>query len=164
MPKIDIASLPVREGSSGYPKEFRKLAGLRRKWALGDGGLPPGEELEDFGVNLVDLPPGAWSSQRHWHSEEDEFVYVLEGELTLVTDRGEELLKAGDAAVFSKRDEDAHHLINKSGTPARFLEVGGRSDGDATFYPDIDLHKRPDNVGGDFTRKDGTPYEDNQDD
>ncbi len=147
MPKIDPASVPRREGS-GYPAPFAKLARDRVKQALGDAG-----GLSDFGVNLTRLPPGGWSSQRHWHSREDEFVYLLEGELVLVTDAGEQTLRAGDCAAFPKGVADGHCLINRSSTLAIYLEVGTRSSGDTCHYPDIDLH-----WDGGFTHKDGTPY------
>lgn len=96
MPKIDLAAIPVRNGS-GYPPPFDAPCAARTRRRLGDAG-----GLRDFGVNLMTLPPGGWSSQRHWHSEEDEFVYVLEGELTLVEDNAETLLRAGDCAAFPK--------------------------------------------------------------
>src|SRR5205807_5005264 len=101
-------------------------------------------------------PRGAWSSQRHWHSSEDEFVYILSGEVLLVTDGGEEILRAGDCAAFPKSAPNGHHLVNRSGEAAICLEVGTRSDDDVTTYPDVDM--RIDNREGWFTRKDGTPY------
>src|SRR5438105_13151657 len=108
MGKIDPTSLSERKGSS-YPAPFDQPAAGRIRQRLGDAG-----GLTQFGVNLLHLPPGAWSSQRHWHSGEDEFVYVLSGEVTLVTDKGEELLRAGECAAFPKNLADGHHLINKS--------------------------------------------------
>jgi uncharacterized cupin superfamily protein len=150
MRKIDVASVPQRKGS-GYPAPFSEKVAGRVKRRLGDAG-----GLTDFGVNLTLLPPGAWSSQRHWHTAEDEFVYVLSGELTLVTDAGEETLCAGDCAAFPKNAPDGHHLINRSGAPATYLEVGTRSHEDACHYPDIDLHI--DAKLDAFTHKDGTPY------
>ena len=106
----------------------------RLRQRLGEGG-----GLKDFGVNLTRLPPGNWSSQRHWHSHEDEFVYVLEGELTLIEDDGETLLRANDCAAFPKNDPNGHHLINKSSAMVTCLEVGTRSEQDVCQYPDIDL-------------------------
>ncbi|HVP86351.1 MAG TPA: cupin domain-containing protein [Rhizomicrobium sp.] len=150
MPKIDIAKAPVRKGSL-YPEPFGKPAAERVRQALGDAG-----GLNDFGVNILTLPPGAWSSQRHWHDKEDEFVYVLTGELTLVTDEGEEILKPGDCAAFPKNASSGHHLINKSGAPATCLEVGTRTADDSTTYPDIDLFF--DGNLGWYTKKNGTPY------
>jgi len=150
MPRIDIASVPERKGS-GYPPPYAASAGERRKQALGDAG-----GLTDFGVNLTRLPAGAWSSQRHWHSHEDEFVYVLSGELVLVSDAGEQVLRAGDCAAFPHNVADGHHLINRSTGMAVYLEVGSRSNEDTCTYPDIDLHLE---CGADrFSHKDGTPY------
>jgi uncharacterized cupin superfamily protein len=108
-------------------------------------------------VNLTRLPAGAWSSQRHWHSAEDEFVYVLEGELVLVTDAGEEILRAGDCAGFRAGTPDGHHLQNRGTQDALFLEVGSRrTEYDEVIYPDIDL-KSPKQRAG-FTHADGRPY------
>ena len=112
--------------------------------------------LTDFGVNLMRLPPGGWSSQRHWHSHEDEFVFVLEGELTLIEDGGETVLRAGDCAAFPKGSGNGHHLINKSGRMAVYLEVGMRSPADVTICSDIDMMST--NADGRFVHKDGTPY------
>ncbi len=108
MPKIDIAAVPERKGS-GYPPPFDAPCAERVRQRLGNAG-----GLTDFGVNLMRLPPGNWSSQRHWHSAEDEFVYVLEGELTLIEDGGETVLRADDCAAFPKGSGNGHHLINKS--------------------------------------------------
>ena len=108
MPKIDIAAVPERKGS-GYPPPFDAPCAERVRQRLGNAG-----GLTDFGVNLMRLPPGNWSSQRHWHSHEDEFVYVLEGELTLIEDGGETVLRAGDCAAFAKGSGNGHHMINKS--------------------------------------------------
>jgi len=96
MPKIDIASVPELQGT-GYPQPYAACSAERIRQRLGDAG-----GLSDFGVNLMRLPPGNWSSQRHWHSAEDEFVFVLEGELTLIEDGGETVLRAGDCAAFPK--------------------------------------------------------------
>ncbi len=150
MAKIDIQKVPVRKGS-GYPAPFHESAKDRTKLPLGDAG-----GLSDFGVNLTRLPPGNWSSQRHWHSHEDEFVYVLEGELTLVTDAGETLLRVGDCAAFPKNKPDGHHLINKGAATAVYLEVGTRSKDDVCRYPDIDL--MIENRTDVFAHRDGTPY------
>jgi uncharacterized cupin superfamily protein len=149
MPKIDLATVPERRGS-GYPAPYAQAAQGRIKQALGTAG-----GLDDFGVNLTRLPPGGWSSQRHWHSSEDELVYVLAGELVLVTDAGEQPLRAGECAAFPKNVPDGHHLINRSAETAVYLEIGTRSKDDACHYPDIDLY-----VEGEqgYTHKDGTPY------
>ena len=150
MPKIDIDSVPERKGS-GYPAPFHEKAAGRIKQALGDAG-----GLSQFGVNLVHLPPGTWSSQRHWHSAEDEFVTVLSGELVLVSDAGEEILRAGDCAAFPKNLADGHHLINRSTKTAVYLEVGTRSADDFVVYPDIDM--QIDSRVGHYAHKDGTLY------
>jgi uncharacterized cupin superfamily protein len=149
MPKIDVANVPERRGSN-YPSPFAELAGQRVRKALGNAG-----GLKDFGVNLTELPPGAWSSQRHWHTCEDEFVFVLAGELTMVTDAGEQVLRAEDCAAFPKNVADGHHLINRSDALATYLEIGIRADTDSCHYPDIDLHCE---VDGNYTHKDGSAY------
>lgn len=105
MPKIDMAAVPVRKGC-GYPVPFDAPCAVRTRQRLGEAG-----GLRDFGVNLMSLPPGAWSAQRHWHSHEDEFVYVLEGEVRLIEDRGETVLKAGDSATFAKGTGKGHQQI-----------------------------------------------------
>jgi uncharacterized cupin superfamily protein len=150
MPKIDLASVPPRQGS-GYPEPFATACARRTRQRLGDAG-----GLRDFGVNLMILPPGAWSSQRHWHSHEDELVYVLEGELVLVEDGGETLMRAGDCAAFPKGTGNGHHLQNRSSEVARYLEVGSRQPDDLTTCSDIDLKSA--NADGRFVHKDGTPY------
>jgi uncharacterized cupin superfamily protein len=148
--KIDVAKVHRRKGSN-YPPPYNDKAGERIKQAVGDAA-----GLSDFGVNLTHLPPGAWSSQRHWHTAEDEFVFVISGELTLITDDGEEILRAGDCAGFPKNQPNAHHLVNRSGAMAVYLEIGTRADAvDACHYPDIDMHLE--RAKG-FTRKDGTPF------
>lgn len=148
MKKIDIATVPTRVGSS-YPSPFDgPCSGRSRQPVARHAGLTL------FGVNLTVIEPGAWSSQRHWHSHEDEFVWVVEGELTLVTDAGEELLRAGDCAAFRRGDPDGHHLINKSGRPARVLEIGNADDDDRCVYPDIDMIAGPDG----YVHRDGKPY------
>lgn len=149
MPKIDAASLPEKKGSN-YPKPFDAPCAERLRKRLGDAA-----GLTDFGVNLLRLPPGAWSSQRHWHRREDEFVYVVSGEVVLVTDKGETVLRAGDCAGFPKDDGDGHKLVNKSGNVAVCLEVGSRSAEDICTYSDIDMVL--DRSAG-FTHKDGKPY------
>jgi len=149
MPKIDIAAVPARPGS-GYPPPFDAPCAARTRRRLGDAG-----GLRDFGVNLMNLPPGSWSSQRHWHSAEDEFVYVLEGEVVLVTDAGEETLRAGDCAGFKAGVKDGHHLQNRSPTDALVLEVGSRREAEDTGeYSDIDMRFSPHG----YARKGGTPY------
>ncbi|HKP26044.1 MAG TPA: cupin domain-containing protein [Dongiaceae bacterium] len=150
MPKIDVAAVPKRKGV-GYPPPFAALSVDRIRQRLGDAG-----GLSDFGINLMHLPPGNWSSQRHWHSHEDEFVYVLEGELTLIEDDGETVLRAGDCAAFPKNTGNGHHMINKSNAMAVYLEVGSRSPVDLTTCSDIDM--KSSSTDGRFVHKDGTPY------
>jgi uncharacterized cupin superfamily protein len=112
MPKIDIAAVPERKGA-GYPPPFDAPCADRVRQRLGNAG-----GLTDFGINLMRLPPGTGSSQRHFHSHEDEFVYVLEGELTLIEDGGETILRAGDCAAFPEGSGNGHHMINRSGAMA----------------------------------------------
>ncbi len=151
MPKIDIAAAPTRFGT-GYPEPFASACVGRRRWKLGDAA-----GLNQFGVNLLRLPPGQWSSQRHWHTAEDEFVFVLEGEVVLVTDAGEETLQTGDCAGFKAGVADGHCLQNRSDREAVLLEVGARRpDEDGVDYPDIDLMFKPGSDG--FEHRDGTPY------
>ena len=150
MPKIDLSTVPIRKGS-GYPAPFDAPCVERTRRRLGDAG-----GLTDFGVNLMTLPPGGWSSQRHWHSHEDELVYVLEGELVLVEDGGETLLKAGDCATFAKNSGNGHHMINRSSATAVYLEVGSRNPDDVITCSDIDMMSP--SSDGRFLHKDGTPY------
>jgi uncharacterized cupin superfamily protein len=150
MPKIDIAAVPKRKGS-GYPLPFDAPCAERVRQRLVFAG-----GLTDFGANLMHLPPGNWSSQRHWHSHEDEFVYVLEGEVTLIEDGGETILRAGDCAAFPKGSGNGHHMINRSSAMAIYLEVGSRQPEDLTTCSDIDMMSS--NAEGRFVHKDGTPY------
>ena len=150
MPKIDISAVPVRQGS-GYPAPYSAPCADRTRRRLGDAG-----GLRDFGVNLMTLPPGGWSSQRHWHSHEDEFVYVLEGELKLVEDQGETILRAGECAAFPKGTGNGHHLVNASDKVAVYIEVGSRHPDDLTTCSDIDMKSA--NSDGRFVHKDGSPY------
>jgi uncharacterized cupin superfamily protein len=136
-----------------YPAPFGEPLKGREKRALGD---PLG--LTQFGVNLVTLAPGAWSSQRHWHENEDEFVYVLEGEITLVTDAGETVLRPGMAAGFPAGKPDGHHLINRTDKFALYLEVGTRASTEVAHYSDIDLGARKEGGRFVFTTKNGEPY------
>ncbi len=149
---VEAMSLPPRRGSS-YPAEFRHVVGSREKRALGAA-----TGLTKYGVNLVHLPPGAWSSQRHWHSHEDEFVYVLEGEIALVTDAGEQVLTAGMGAGFPAGCADGHHLINRSDRMAIYLEIGDRDDADKVDYPDIDMRLEKRDGTFAFLHKNGKPY------
>lgn len=149
-PALDCAAVPAKRGSD-HPAPYR-LSG-REKRALGDA-----LSLTRFGVNLVRLPPGAPSTQRHWHTRQDEFVYVLAGELVLITEGGEQVLGAGMAAGFPAGVPDGHVLVNRGAHDALYLEVGDRTPGDEVVYPDIDLEVRWIDGEERFVRKDGTPY------
>ena len=150
MPRIEIAALPVREGV-GYPAPFASLSAHRLRRKLGEAG-----GIGQFGVNLTRLPAGEWSSQRHWHSREDEFVFVLEGEVVLAEDGGETVLRTGDAAAFPMGTGDGHHMINRSDRDAVYLEIGGRDPDDVITCSDIDMMSP--SRDGRFLHKDGTPY------
>lgn len=151
MKKIDIAAARTVTGS-GYPAPYDEPCRQRKRVRLGDVA-----GLTQFGINLLRLPPGAWSSQRHWHSAEDEFVYILEGEVVLVSDAGEEVLRAGDCAGFKAGEPDGHQLQNRSNAQVVLLEIGSRNpESDAVDYPDIDLEIRAGTRS--FLHKDGTPY------
>lgn len=138
---------------SGYPEPYRSRMGDRAKRRLGDAC-----GLTHFGVNLVTLGPGAQSALRHWHTMEEEFVYVLEGEVVLVTDAGEQSLHAGDCAGYPAGRGDGHHFVNRSATDARYLEIGDRSKGDHAIYPDDDLMWGDDLDGKFAAHKDGSRY------
>lgn len=133
MPKIDLNAVPAHPGS-GYPAPYDAPCAKRLRQRVGDAG-----GLQDFGVNRMVLPPGGWSSQRHWHSHEDEFVIVLQGELVLVEDGTRTRLVAGDCAAFPKNSGNGHHFINQSAAEAVYLEVGSRHPDDLTTCSDIDL-------------------------
>ena len=150
MARLDLSSIPVQSGT-GYPDPFAELVNGRSKQALGDAG-----GLTQFGVNLVELKPGAASSQRHWHAKEDEFVMVVSGELVLVTDEGETLMRAGDCAAFPAGRPNGHHLVNRGWGNALLLAVGSRIPGETAEYPDIDL--KYDGATNSYLHKDGTPY------
>jgi uncharacterized cupin superfamily protein len=156
--KLRIPALRVDDIKSvnpdGYPAAFFARMGQRAKRRVGDAC-----GLTQFGVNHVTLQPGAQSALRHWHSDEDEFVYVLVGEVVLITNAGEQILHAGDAAGFPAGRADAHHFINRSNAPVVYLEVGTRTDIDTCTYPDDDLQweVRPDGTHR-ALHKDGTPW------
>jgi uncharacterized cupin superfamily protein len=151
--KIDLstatATAETRKGSA-YPPPFDAPCRERERVRLGRAA-----GLTQFGVNRLRLAPGTWSSQRHWHSHEDEFILVLEGEVVLVTDDGEERLIAGDCAGFPAGRRDGHHLQNRSSRDAFVLEVGTSNEAvDTTTYPDIDMLALPEG----YVRRDGTKY------
>jgi uncharacterized cupin superfamily protein len=150
MKKIELAGIPLETGSS-YPSPFDIPCRLQTCQRLARHA-----GLTLFGVNLTVIEPGGWSSQRHWHSHEDEFVWVLEGELTLITDAGEELLRAGECAAFRRGEPDGHHLVNRSGRSAKVLEIGNSDRQDRCVYPDIDMVAEPGAPG--YSHRDGTPY------
>lgn len=133
LPAIDPASVPEVRGS-GYPEPFRSRMGDRSKRRLGEAC-----GLTKMGVNLVTLAPGGQSALRHWHTLEDEFVYMVSGEVVLVTNAGEQTLTAGMCAGYPAGARDGHHFQNRSSAPAQYLEIGNRIDGDNAFYPDDDL-------------------------
>jgi len=147
--KIDTAKAPANNGTL-YPPPFDEPCRARRRIKLGDAA-----GLTQFGVNLCTLPPGAWSSQRHWHSSEDELIYVVAGEVTLVTEEGEEVLRAGDSAGFRAGDPNGHSFQNRSNADVVLLEVGTRIAGDVATYSDIDMKTIP---GGGYAHKGGAPY------
>src|ERR1700733_5537119 len=118
MPKIDIESAPTRFGT-GYPPPYDAPCLGRRRWKLGDAA-----GLTQFGVNLLRLPPGSWSSQRHWHTAEEEFVWVVSGQGVLVTNEGEQVMNAGDCAAFPAGVANGHHIQNRSDQELVLLEVG----------------------------------------
>jgi uncharacterized cupin superfamily protein len=140
---------------SAYPEPYRSRVLPRYKRRLGDA-----LGLSRIGINQTTLPPGKESSMRHWHTHEDEFVYVLEGEVVLRTGSGEQLLRAGMCAGFPAGSDDGHQLINRSGADAVYLEVSNRDGSDSAHYsdPDVDLMWNPPHARGSMTRRDGTPY------
>jgi uncharacterized cupin superfamily protein len=155
MPKKIDKETAVKAMGSRYPAPFDAPCKARTVLRLGDAA-----GLTQFGVNVVTLPPDAWSSQRHWHSHEDEFVYLLAGEVVLVTDAGEETLRAGDCAGFKAGVKDGHCMQNRSKEEVVFLVVGSRVGDDHGEYPDIDMKFEGDRYAGKgrYLRKDGTPY------
>jgi uncharacterized cupin superfamily protein len=148
LPKLDLDTIP-QTNATGYPAEY--AGPVQGRWYR---RLAPASGLSDYGVSHVTLKPGAWSSQRHWHECEDEFVVLLTGEAVLVDDRGEHVMLPGDCAAFPKGDGNGHVLQNRSDTDCVFVAVGRPNAGDC-HYPDIDLHIAD---GGGFTRKDGSNF------
>ena len=151
LPALNPDAVLPRTGSN-YPEPLKARVAGRSKRSLGDAA-----GLKNFGVNQVHLPPGTASSIRHWHTRQDEFVYVLTGELTLITNAGEQVLQAGMAAGFPAGKADGHQLVNRSQSDAVYLEMGDRSSGDKVVYPDDDLTATQ-STRWSFTHKDGRPY------
>jgi uncharacterized cupin superfamily protein len=152
MPKIDIARAVTRTASA-YPKPYRSVSAGREKTALGDTA-----GLTQFGVNLTRLKPGAASALRHWHEQEDEFIYVLDGEVVLVEDGGDTVLGPGDCAGFKAGMPNGHQLVNRSQRDALYLEIGTRAAAERAHYPDVDLMMTRDAHGMRFLHKSGEPY------
>ncbi|HEY1720751.1 MAG TPA: cupin domain-containing protein [Magnetospirillaceae bacterium] len=152
--RIDPSVIAANIGTI-YPTPYDQPCRARERKKLGDQA-----GLTQFGVNLLRLPPGAWSSQRHWHTHTDEFVYILSGEAVLVTDEGEEVLRAGDAAGFKAGDGNGHCLQNRSTGDVVALEIGSRIAEDGAHYPDIDMAMPPFGKPAMYTHRDGTPYTD----
>jgi uncharacterized cupin superfamily protein len=151
-PALDPSNVPELRRSL-YPEPFRSRMGDRVKRRLGEAC-----GLTRFGVNLVTLGPGGQSALRHWHTLEDEFVYVLSGQVVLVTNDGEQMLSAGQCAGYPAGSRDAHHFINRSDKPATYLEIGNRIEGDNAFYPDDDLVWCDDGSGQYAAHRDGRRY------
>lgn len=152
MPVIDQTRCPVKTGSI-YPEPYASMMQGRSSLRLGDAG-----GLTQFGANLVMLEPGAMSSLRHWHLNEDEFVWVVEGECTLVQDAGETVMRPGDCAAFPAGSTDGHHFINRSDRPASFLVVGSRAKHEVATYSDVDLKVEIGGGKASFTYRDGTEF------
>ena len=152
MPKVDISKVPVKSGSF-YPAEFQAGCRGRHKQALGDA-----VGLTQFGVNISRIEAGQASALRHWHEQEDEFIYMLEGELVLVEDGGETVLKPGDAAGFKAGSGIGHKLENRTQRDAVYFEVGTRAESERVHYPDVDLVMERDDKGRRYRHRDGTPY------
>lgn len=149
---IDLQAVPQRT-STVYPEPFKALLAGRSKQAVGNAA-----GLKNFGVNVVTLAPGSQSALRHWHEKQDELVYVLSGELTLITDVGPQTLGPGMMVAFPAGEANGHHLVNRSDAPAMYLEIGDRTPNDQAHYPDDDLVAIAGSTGWIFTHKDGSPY------
>ncbi|SLN45593.1 Cupin domain protein [Roseovarius litorisediminis] len=151
MPKLDLSQIPFKGGST-YPGKLAQAMARRSSQRLGDAG-----GLTQYGVNMVRLEPGAASSLRHYHMQQDEFVIVTQGTCTLIDDDGEHTMQPGDCATFPAGDANGHHLVNKSDAPALFLVVGTRTETETGHYSDLDMKVTMDATGFKFTRKDGSP-------
>jgi uncharacterized cupin superfamily protein len=155
MGKLDPKAVPESRATR-YPRRFQQHGGDVTKRAF--RRLGPHAGLTQFGVNLVRVEPGGMSSLRHWHTEEDEFVVMLSGELVLVTDEGEQPLRAGDLAAFPKNVPNGHHVLNRSSGDATFIVVGPNVDGDVAYYSDVDMMVGPGDAP--FRTRAGVPYDD----
>jgi uncharacterized cupin superfamily protein len=153
MPKIDIRAVPI-DTSTLYPQQFRDVVNGREKQKLGNT-----VGLTQFGVNLTRIKPGAASALRHWHQHEDEFIYMIEGELVLVENDGEITLKPGDAAGFKAGVDNGHCLINRSTRDALYLEVGTRASSERVDYPDVDCILERSGAIATYRRRSGEPYQ-----
>jgi uncharacterized cupin superfamily protein len=151
-PALDPMSLPARTGS-GYPEPYRSRVLPREKRQLGDA-----LGLKKIGINHTTLPPGKESSMRHWHTHEEEFIYVLSGEVVLRTDAGEQVLTAGMCAGFPLGTTDGHQLVNRGTEPAVYLEMSNRDPLDEASYSEVDLRWNAADARGMFTRKDGSKF------
>jgi uncharacterized cupin superfamily protein len=152
MPKIDISKVAV-DASTLYPPQFRKVVDGREKQKLGNA-----VGLTQFGVNLTRIRPGAASALRHWHQHEDEFIYMIEGELVLIENEGETLLKPGDAAGFKAGIDNGHCLVNRTARDALYLEVGTRAANERVDYPDVDCVLERNGTSVMYMRRSGEPY------
>lgn len=154
MAKIDLTKVPRKTGS-GYPEPYASMMNKRSYLRLGDVG-----GLTQFGANITILEPGGVSSMRHWHVHEDEFVMVTQGEVVLVNNDGETVMRAGDCAAFPAGVENGHHFLNRSDAEARFLVIGTRAPTETVYYSDVDMMVVDVDGVGTFTRKDGSPMPD----
>jgi len=154
MPKIDVAKVPAQKRAA-YPQKFAAVIAGREKQPLGDA-----VGLTQFGVNITRIKPGSASALRHWHEQEDEFIYMLEGELVLCEDGGETVLKPGDAAGFKAGSGNGHCLVNRGNRDALYLEVGTRAPRERVHYPDADLRMERDAGARRFMTRAGDPIGD----
>ena len=143
----------AEQSTTGYPEPYKSRVAGRHRRRLGEAA-----GLKNFGINLTRLEPGAESSMRHWHAKQDEFVYVLEGEVTLITDAGRQKLVPGMAAGFPAGKADGHHLVNETTQPVLYLEIGDRTPDDGATYSEVDMAARMIDGKWVFTHKDGSPY------
>ncbi len=151
MTKLDLSNIKRKTGSS-YPEPYASMMSKRSYLSLGDAG-----GLTQFGANITILEPGGVSSMRHWHVNEDEFVMVTQGEVVLVNDDGDTVMKAGECAAFPAGVENGHHFLNKSSAEARFLVIGTRAPTETVYYSDVDMMVVDVDGVGTYTRNDGSP-------